>query len=202
MPLDFFEELTRHILYEAKNKDIKSLDLSDDKITVLPDVFEKLTHLEHVNLTNNQISELPPSFYKLVNLKTLSLSKNQFSELPPSFFLFVNLKYLYLSYNRFTEMPYQFNSLHLHELYLTNNPLRSLKNIPFSQIELWEISIDHLPQDYKDYINPHSPFPFSDEDEMCLFDHTDMDDHKRPFINLEEKVRRYHHCDDDYINNL
>ena len=99
-------------------------------------------------------------------------------------------------------MTYQFNMFNLNELYFTNNPLKSLINIPFSQIELWEISINHLPQDYKDYINPNYPFPFSDEDEMYLFDHTDMDDHKRPFINLEEKVRRYHHCDDDYIDNL
>ena len=170
MPLNFFEELTRHIFYEAKNKDIKFLDLSDDKITVLPDIFDKLKHLEHVNLCNNQISELPHSFYLLPNLKTLVLSNN-----------------------RFTEVPYSFIGFHLNELYFTNNPLKSLKNIQFSQIHHWEISIDHYSQDYLDYINLYSPFPIPDDELSCLIDSVDMDEHKRNFINLEQKVRDYHY---------
>lgn len=75
------------------------LDLSCNKIAVLPDAFCTLTHLKEVDLSKNQLKELPANFGKLNNVQKLDLYSNSLSTLPLSMCRMKNLRWLDLKGN-------------------------------------------------------------------------------------------------------
>ncbi|KAL1473701.1 hypothetical protein MTO96_021815 [Rhipicephalus appendiculatus] len=60
------------------------LDLSCNKIAVLPDAFCALTHLKELDLSKNQLRELPTNFGRLSALQKLDLYGNNLTTLPLS----------------------------------------------------------------------------------------------------------------------
>ncbi|CAL1536846.1 unnamed protein product [Lymnaea stagnalis] len=75
------------------------LDLSNNLLTVLPDVFCTLTHIIRLDLSKNALNELPKDFGQLENLQHLDLLGNQLKTLPRSFCMLKKLKWLDLKDN-------------------------------------------------------------------------------------------------------
>lgn len=60
----------------SKIKTLKYLDLSDNKLTVLPKEIGLLTSLEYLVIGQNAISALPEEFFNLTNLKVINVYGN------------------------------------------------------------------------------------------------------------------------------
>lgn len=75
------------------------LDLSCNKIAVLPDSFCTLTHLTELDLSKNLLHELPENFGRLNNLQKLDLYANSLTVLPLSMCRMKQLKWLDLKDN-------------------------------------------------------------------------------------------------------
>ncbi|MGF1938707.1 MAG: COR domain-containing protein [Nostoc sp. ChiQUE02] len=117
---------------EAKEKQLKRLDLStdrftDEKLTEIPvEVFE-LEWLEVLNLSRNKLTTLPESISSLQQLTFLDLSYNQLTTLPESISSLQQLTFLDLSFNKLTTLPESISSLQqLTTLYLSFNQLTTL----------------------------------------------------------------------------
>lgn len=85
----------------CKFSNLQLLDISNNGLNILPDIFEQcpLTTLiaKNNHFTNDS---LPKSFTACPTLRELNLSGNHLMQFPEQLFDFVNLKYLYLGGNR------------------------------------------------------------------------------------------------------
>jgi len=59
-----------------KNEDVKTLDLSFQKLHTVPSYVWELSSLESLNLSHNQLTVLPKDITKLKSLKNLDISWN------------------------------------------------------------------------------------------------------------------------------
>ncbi|KAG8198628.1 hypothetical protein JTE90_026525 [Oedothorax gibbosus] len=75
------------------------LDLSCNRIELLPNDFASLTHLVKIDLSKNKLTELPANFGNLLNLQHLDLYGNNIVNLPISFCRLKNLRWLDLKNN-------------------------------------------------------------------------------------------------------
>ncbi|KAL1518060.1 hypothetical protein ABEB36_001741 [Hypothenemus hampei] len=80
-------------------KKIYSLDLSDNRLLLLPSSFTTLTFLIMLDLSKNELKELPEDFGMLSKLQYLDLYKNNLERLPLSFGQLSALKFLDLKDN-------------------------------------------------------------------------------------------------------
>jgi hypothetical protein len=94
-----------------RNKDtllqITHLNLSNFKISNIPDEFWKLTQITHINFHGCEIKDIK-SFQKIDSLKQLvylDLSSNYLSHIPTDLSKLSNLKHLNLSQNNIKELP-------------------------------------------------------------------------------------------------
>jgi len=94
------EKIPRGFCVGALAKSLKLLNLSENKIVLLPNYVCNLTQLVTLNLNNNQLKLLPPSMGKFTNLKHLQASENNLKILPGSFSR-LRLETLELSANDF-----------------------------------------------------------------------------------------------------
>ena len=65
-----------------RNPSLKSIDLRNNKIEILPDEVGSLANLNKLCVDNNFLKELPNSISKLKHLKILSAGNNRLTELP------------------------------------------------------------------------------------------------------------------------
>jgi len=89
----------------SKFKNITHLDLSNTRLTYLPDSITTLNKLEFLDISSNGLESLPESFANLISLKILLLSNNKLKKLPDSFDKLSNLHTLYLNHNQLTDFP-------------------------------------------------------------------------------------------------
>ena len=104
------KELPRNI-----SDDVTILDVSYNDIEVLSVIcLEQLHNIELVNLSNNKLVLLPSELGKLRHVTTLILKNNQLSEfsLPKELVTMVMLQELNLSGNKFQSIPDQILDLH------------------------------------------------------------------------------------------
>ncbi|HSW76362.1 MAG TPA: F-box protein [Candidatus Saccharimonadales bacterium] len=102
------------------------LNLSHQKITVLPPEIGQLRDLKVLDLTTNQLNALPPEMGQLGALQDLYLLNNKLSELPPEIGQLSALQILDLDNNQLRALPPEISQLRaLQRLYVSNNNLSS-----------------------------------------------------------------------------
>ena len=127
------EELV-FFIKKAKEKNSKSLDLSNRDLEEIPPEIGELTQLEHLDLSYNYIKKVPREIGKLINLKTLLLLKNQIKALPPTIGHLKSLALLDISHNDFTTFPKEIGFLS--NLKSLDASYSELKTLPIEFIEL------------------------------------------------------------------
>lgn len=101
---------------------LRTLDISENKIAMVPATICKFEHMKQLTMNNNRISSLPDSMCKLTKLESLHCSGNQLSKLPESFSQLVNIRTLVLSDNRLSTFPRWLSAMkHLDVLDLSRN---------------------------------------------------------------------------------
>jgi internalin A len=102
--------------------DLKILDLSMNQLTSVTEVIAQLVNLKSLSLHNNQLKNFPRVFSCLTNLEELFLCKNQLTGLSDTIAQLTNLKRLDLSNNQLASLPKTMRQLaHLEQLYLHGN---------------------------------------------------------------------------------
>ncbi|CAL4060276.1 unnamed protein product, partial [Meganyctiphanes norvegica] len=100
----------------AELSSIQVLDLSENKISNIPDSINKLSNLRILKLSGNKLKSLPSSISECVKLEELELASNKFSKVPTSVCALPKLRLLSLCDNRFTSLPVELcrlqNTLH------------------------------------------------------------------------------------------
>ncbi|XP_072545046.1 leucine-rich repeat-containing protein 57 [Salminus brasiliensis] len=105
---------------------LKSLTISNNKLTSLPNDLGKLKKLETLVLNGNLLHQLPTSLGQLKALRTLSLSGNQFREFPGGLGTLRQLDVLDLSKNRIQAVPAEVSELQAIEINLNQNQISAL----------------------------------------------------------------------------
>lgn len=121
---------------------LKTLVLSSNRLSKLPDSVGDLIKLESLFLDNNQLVELPDSITTLQKLGILELSRNQLTKLPERIGTLTSLTSLDLNHNQLNTLPESFGDLGLLEsLSLERNKLTRL---PASFWRLRNLAILHI----------------------------------------------------------
>lgn len=84
---------------------LKSLDLSENRFTAIPDDIAKFTLLKTFNISSNKIEALPDTLAALVKLENLLASNNMILYVTPSLSNMRNLKQVLLANNQITQFP-------------------------------------------------------------------------------------------------
>lgn len=105
---------------------LKQLTISQNRLTGLPDTLGALAKLEGLNCAGNKIRSLPSSLTKLNHLKQINLSDNQISDFPLVFCGLKHLDVLDLSRNRLTTVPDTVIGIHVTELNLNQNQIAAI----------------------------------------------------------------------------
>jgi Leucine-rich repeat (LRR) protein len=130
----------------SKNKNLKSLNLSQNRIEKLPNSIGRFKYLEELNLFSNKLQKLPFGIEGLHELKYLDLSGNREIDLEFNIEHLKHLKkleILNLSFNHLEIIPKSIQKLEsLRKLSLSFNHLESLSQKIFEMpnlkiIELW-----------------------------------------------------------------
>ncbi len=108
-------------------KDLRELNLADNRIGNIPAEIAQLLNLEDLRLQQNSLQWLPTELYELRALRRLSLEQNQLKEVSAKIGQLSRLTDLFLDHNELTSVPDELGDLSdLQYLWLGNNNLRSL----------------------------------------------------------------------------
>ncbi|KAM3595180.1 uncharacterized protein V6R79_019537 [Siganus canaliculatus] len=133
---EFPEELQR------LTANLRTVDLSSNKIEVLPAGIGNFLQLKSLTLNSNKLTSLPAEISKLKKLETLSLNGNQIRQLPSTMGQLKALRTLNLSGNKFSEFPLGLGSLrHLDLLDLSRNQIQSIPS-EVSELQTIEINLN------------------------------------------------------------
>ena len=101
----------KFITVNLLSKNLKLIDLQNNKIEALPEEVADLTFLEKLKIDNNLIKVLPSKIGRLQMLQTLTACNNQLSMLPPAFEELFRLEILLLNDNRISSLPAKIGGL-------------------------------------------------------------------------------------------
>ncbi|MEN8906590.1 MAG: COR domain-containing protein [Clostridiales bacterium] len=118
---------------------LKTLDLSFNKLSDIPNSIFKLTELSNLYLGFNKLNILPNNFIKLINLKKINLDKNNFTN------TIETLKFL-LSMERLKSISFSSNNL-------TTFPDINLININLEELILNENKLSYIPDNISNIVN-------------------------------------------------
>jgi C-terminal novel E3 ligase, LRR-interacting/Leucine rich repeat len=111
----------------ARDQAVTKLDLYDLKLTSLPSVVFRFTHLTELELGRNKLKSLAPEIKNLVHLNSLSIFENDLETLPPEIGELRDLTSLMLNWNKLLKLPAEIGRLsQLRLLCLGHNQLTSL----------------------------------------------------------------------------
>lgn len=106
---------------------VRSLDLSKNKIKVIPDYLGTFANLKHLNLNDNKVGTVPGSIGELSKLESLSLKNNMLVTVPRSLQSLTHLRNVDLSGNNIDTFPTQFANLkHLDVINLSKNRISAI----------------------------------------------------------------------------
>jgi hypothetical protein len=110
----------------AKLASLTDLDLSCNKLAVVPDCVFAIPKLVRLNVSENVIEYLSPRISELVKLQDLNLSSNKLPELPPELGSVMSLRIVNVSNNNITWIPTTIIQLtNLKEFIYVANPIES-----------------------------------------------------------------------------
>ncbi|KAH0464351.1 hypothetical protein IEQ34_007137 [Dendrobium chrysotoxum] len=134
------------------NNNVRTIDLTNNKVSVLPPDISRLVQLQRLILANNVLQSLPNTVASLRSLKILTLDGNKISILPDELGSLSKLEQLSVSCNLLTCLPDTIGKLHnLSLLNVSSNKLKSLPPSIGSCIALEELqandnNIEELPE--------------------------------------------------------
>jgi len=122
---------------------LRTLDVSNNKLKVLPAAFGGFTSLKSLTLTSNHIGVLPSELSQLKKLEVLILNKNSLKVLPTGLFTSLShLKTLSLASNQLTAFPEGLGtSRHLDVVDLSDNKIRTLPE-SVSELQVVELNMN------------------------------------------------------------
>uniref|UniRef100_A0A3P8W297 Leucine rich repeat containing 57 n=1 Tax=Cynoglossus semilaevis TaxID=244447 RepID=A0A3P8W297_CYNSE len=112
---EFPEEL------QKLTSNLRTVDLSDNKIPVLPAAIGNFLQLKSLTLNSNKLSILPAEIGKLKKLESLSLNGNQITQLPSTMGQLKALRTLNLAGNQISDIPAHVSELQVIEINLNQN---------------------------------------------------------------------------------
>ena len=121
---------------------IKHLNLGDNKLGTIPSSLGQLSRLETLVLKNNLLVTLPRTLESLANLRTIDLSGNLFSSIPVQILGLKRLEMLDLSRNKITEIPDAIAGLQASELNLNQNQISKIPESIASSPRLKVLRLD------------------------------------------------------------
>jgi Leucine-rich repeat (LRR) protein len=107
-------------------RQLKMLNISNNRISSLPVEMGSMSKLETLHAANNQLTSLPATVTQLSALKEVSLAGNQLRVFPVQLCALKNLNVLDLSHNRLVEVPSSVKDLNVIELNLSQNQISQL----------------------------------------------------------------------------
>ena len=116
------EGIIPSIIFEISS--LQKINLSQNKMLIISDEFNRLNNLIEINLSKNGIQDFPDIILSIPSITKLNLSNNNLSILPNEINKLSNLIHLNLENNLFHRIPpllYQISSLKI--LKLSNNPI-------------------------------------------------------------------------------
>ncbi|NVN94603.1 MAG: leucine-rich repeat domain-containing protein [Bacteroidetes bacterium] len=129
------DELEQQPVYNSLSQALKNpekvyrLDLSKQKLQVIPKAIFGLYNLQELILAKNKLHEIPQEIANLTNLQKLNVSKNNLTELPAAIGALTNLEVLVANQNDIYKLPAE---------------IGNLINLEF--LDLWSNEIDVFPE--------------------------------------------------------
>jgi Leucine-rich repeat (LRR) protein len=120
-------------------KSVRKLNFNNNQIDSVSAGISELAKLEEISLYNNRLKKIPEAIYSLPALKVIDLYYNDISKADHRLGEMKNLEILYLANNKLYTLPDNLGQLpHLKELYLHHN---RLSDLPKSVGELGELKV-------------------------------------------------------------
>ncbi|CAM9423528.1 unnamed protein product [Choristocarpus tenellus] len=85
----------------SRLKDLRELDVSGNRLGILPDTVFALTGLERLDLSGNNLETIPSGISRLTELRYLHLSNNSLTRLPSEMEQLTRLEELHVDGNEF-----------------------------------------------------------------------------------------------------
>ncbi|KAG5564705.1 hypothetical protein RHGRI_000784 [Rhododendron griersonianum] len=133
---------------------LRTLNLTQNKLSTLPDCICILTCLKRLHLDNNNVSHLPSGIGRLTSLEILNLARNSLCTLPHTIGKLSCLKKLLVGNNKLSHLPSEIGDLDsLEALHLRcNNGFRALpesicKLVHLQKLSLTDCNLSHLPSE-------------------------------------------------------
>ena len=100
---------------------VQNLNLSSNKLTLLPENFIELKFVSRLNLSANKLKVIPSHVFSLICLRELNISSNAISELPEDLEWKPTLKSLNVGDNNLSDLPVSISRSRLETLNLSKN---------------------------------------------------------------------------------
>lgn len=111
----------------ALNKNLRTLNLSENKLSSLPPSIGTFTQLKILNISKNRIGSIPAEVGQLIKLETLLANDNRLTALPATVSNLRSLRDVSLASNQLKSFPTQFSALkHLNSLDLSRNRITEI----------------------------------------------------------------------------
>ena len=121
---------------------LKTLEMSGNRLTALPEAIGQLTQLQTLDISNNRLTTLPEAIGQLTQLQTLDMSGSQLTALPEAIYQLTQLQTLDISNNRLTALPEAIGQLtQLQTLNVSDNNLTVLPEAIGQLIQLQTLKV-------------------------------------------------------------
>lgn len=147
---EFPEEL------QKVSKNLRNLDLSDNKIASVPRWIANFKALKTLNIKMNRLTQLPEEIGQLVKLETLVICGNLLNALPKSLSKLRSLREFDASHNQISTFPVTLSSLNnLDSVDLSSNKIKSIPD-GVEELQLTILSLNQVRIEREHYF-PREP---------------------------------------------